>query len=107
MDKTLSMLGLARRAGKLLIGHDAVFDAVKRGRVKLVLLTSDASARHRKELISADYAGALAALKQSTAQAGALLGKQSCVFALEDEDFASAVMKTICEEEITVYGSKV
>ena len=45
MDKLLSLMGLCRRAGRLGVGHDAVFDAVRRGRARVVILTSDASAR--------------------------------------------------------------
>ena len=35
MDKTLQLLGLARRAGKLVIGRDAVLDAVKKNKTTL------------------------------------------------------------------------
>lgn len=44
-NKTLSMLGLARRAGKLSMGHDMAEKSIKAHRSKLVLICSDASKR--------------------------------------------------------------
>lgn len=44
-DKTLSMLGICRRAGKLSCGHDAAQTAIKHGNARLCLLSSDASER--------------------------------------------------------------
>ncbi|MFR7460240.1 MAG: L7Ae/L30e/S12e/Gadd45 family ribosomal protein [Subdoligranulum sp.] len=41
----LGALGLCRKAGKLLYGYDRVEEAVLRGKVSLVLLACDASAR--------------------------------------------------------------
>ena len=105
-EKTLSLLGLARRAGKLLIGHDAVFDSVKTGRTRLVVLTADASPRHLKELERLCFTGEAAVLPLDMEAAGRALGKRSGVFSLEDAGFADAVKKTICEEDI-IYGSKI
>ena len=106
MNKTLLMMGLARRAGKLLIGHDAVMEAVKKQNVKLILLTSDASARHKRELQAVGYAGKTVALDCDMQSAGLATGRQSCIFALEDAGFADAVLKTTDEEE-TQYGCKI
>lgn len=44
-DKVLSMLGLARRAGKLSMGHDMAEQAVKKGKAKLIFFCSDVSPR--------------------------------------------------------------
>ena len=106
MDKTLQLLGLARRAGKLSIGRDAVLDAVKKNKARLILLTADASPRHLRELRNAGYAGETAALGCDMQTAGAATGKQSCIFALEDAGFAAAVTKTIYEEE-SHHGRKI
>ena len=42
-DKLLGALGLARRAGALALGADAVQDALQRGRAALALYTQDAA----------------------------------------------------------------
>lgn len=52
-DKLTGLLGLARRAGKLSLGHDAVLDSMKAGSAELCLLSSDASGRLYKELVRA------------------------------------------------------
>lgn len=44
-DKTLSMLGLARRAGKLSMGHDMALQALLKNKAKLILFCSDVSPR--------------------------------------------------------------
>lgn len=48
-EKVLSMLGLARRAGKLSMGHDMAEQSVFKGRAKLLLFCCDVSPRLIKE----------------------------------------------------------
>ena len=43
--KYLSMLGMARRAGRLSMGHDMAMKAVKENKAKLVVFASDISPR--------------------------------------------------------------
>ena len=47
-NKKLSMLGLARRAGKVVSGEFSVDKAVKSGKAFLVLVAEDASANTKK-----------------------------------------------------------
>ena len=47
-EKALRMLGLARRAGKLILGSDASADAVRGGKAYLAIMASDASDRTKK-----------------------------------------------------------
>ena len=55
MDEQLSFLGLARRAGKLAAGEDAVQDALQAGKARLLILAADAGektvrwAEHRSQ----------------------------------------------------------
>mgnify|MGYP002627427116 CR=1 FL=1 len=87
--------GLARRAGKLIIGRDGVVASVRAGRAKLVLLTADASPRHRQEL-GAIGCGAFIRVMPCTMEDIAFhVGKKSCILALEDENFSSAIEKLI------------
>lgn len=44
-QKIFSMLGLARRAGKLSMGHDMAQQAIKKGKAEMLLLCCDASPR--------------------------------------------------------------
>ncbi len=47
-NKTLSMLGLAKRAGKVVSGEFSVEKAIRSGKAYLVLLAEDASANTKK-----------------------------------------------------------
>lgn len=49
-SRITSLLTMCRRAGKLLLGFDAVKDANAKGQVKFVLLSMDASAKTEKEI---------------------------------------------------------
>ncbi len=98
MNKTLNILGLMRKAGKLLIGHDAVMLSVRKGAAVAVILTEDASPRHKRELEAAGFSGKTVLLPCSMVEAGFSVGKKSCIFATEDEGFAKAIDKTITKE---------
>ncbi len=49
-DRLLSTLGLCRKAGKLLIGFDAVAEQARAGGLPLIALAGDISAKTAKEM---------------------------------------------------------
>ncbi len=100
MADVLQYLGLARRAGKLMIGHDAALLSVRKGTASLVILTEDASPRHKRELEAAGFSDRTAVIPYNMTDTGAATGKKSCIYALEDEGFAKAVLNTLSEEGI-------
>lgn len=93
-------MGICRKAGRLLPGHDVVFDAVRSGKAGLVILTSDASPRHERELGAAGFGGVAVRLTVSAEEAAPFIGKKSCIFAVTDAGFAQAIQKKIREEGI-------
>ena len=95
MDKLVSVLGFARRAGKLITGRDAVIASVKKGSARMVLLTGDASPRHVQELQGIHYKGEIKNIPLTMDEADFYLGKRSCIFALEDDNFIKAIQKLI------------
>lgn len=99
-EKTLSYLGLCRRAGKLALGHDAVAEAVRSNKAKLCLLTSDASPRHKKELDAANATVPVLSMPIASQELSFAIGKKVCVLAVLDDGFAKAVQKQF-EEEVT------
>ena len=50
-DLLLSLLGLARRAGKLKIGADPVCESTEKGKAKLIITASDISQNTYKEIL--------------------------------------------------------
>lgn len=106
MNKTLSVMGIARRAGKLVIGHDAVMLSVRNMKAKTVILTEDASPRHKRELEAASFEGKIVILSATMDEAGFATGKKSCIFAIEDTGFVKAIDKTLMKEDLRD-GSKI
>ncbi|MBP0988342.1 MAG: 50S ribosomal protein L7ae, partial [Oscillospiraceae bacterium] len=49
-NRLTASLTMCRKAGKLLLGFDAVKEAAQQGNVRLFLLSSDASAKTEKEI---------------------------------------------------------
>lgn len=49
-NKILSLLGLSRRAGKLVMGHDPVLKAIKEHKAQLILFACDYSDNSKKEI---------------------------------------------------------
>ena len=80
MDKALSYMGLARRAGVLSVGEESCGTAVSEGRARLLLLAGDASdnARRRAEGFILHRRALLRQLPWSKAELSALLGRDGC-----------------------------
>ncbi|MFB9329742.1 L7Ae/L30e/S12e/Gadd45 family ribosomal protein [Paenibacillus aurantiacus] len=49
MNKTLSLLGMAMRAGKLVTGDETVLKTIRQGKAKLVIVAADASENTKKK----------------------------------------------------------
>ena len=98
-DKLIGLLGIARRAGHVMIGFDAVKAALLTSKAKLVLLAADCSPKTEKEL---RYAGQgktcpiFTVRADKTALATALgLQKPVAVVATDDVGFAAAMLSHV------------
>lgn len=90
----LGALGLCRKAGKLLDGYDRVQENALRGKVALVLLTSDASERtvsHMKD--ACDGIVACEQIPLTSADLAMLTPKPAAVFGVTDEHLAQLCAK--------------
>lgn len=89
----LSMLSLARKAGKLVLGFDKTADGLKDGTVKGLFYSADLSEKSKKEL---HFIGAKAQIEPlelsvSMEEVSTVCGKRSGVIALTDEGFAKKI----------------
>ena len=104
-DKFLSLLGMARRSGKLCLGHDAAISSVVRNKAKLCIVSAEGSERLRREMahacsfegknipvIIADY---------PIQELSRAIGSKAAVMTVTDENFASALMKRYEEDPQT------
>ena len=96
-NKALNLLGIARRAGHIAIGFDAVKALLNSGRAQVILLAADRSAKTEKELRYTAQSSpcpirVLTADKEALAHALGLQ-KPVAVAATDDRGFAAAMLK--------------
>lgn len=109
MDKgrTLSFLGLMKKAGRLEIGEESVTDSADRGSAQLILSAADASGRSRRSaaIISESRGVPLIILPFSKDELGAVLGRGSPgMLAVTDIGFAAGLAEIMAAEEPEKYG---
>lgn len=101
-DKLFSMLGLARRAGKLSMGHDMAEKAVKSHKAKTVLFCSDVSDRLVKEfektIENAKSSAQIYVTDISMNEIHFCTGYKAGVMTLDDENFSKRVIELLKEE---------
>ena len=80
MDKTLGMLGLAQKAGRVQIGEEPVGTAAAAGKARLILLASDAASnsRNRAAKFAALHGTPLLDLPYDIQSLGGIFGRASC-----------------------------
>ncbi|MBR4199657.1 MAG: 50S ribosomal protein L7ae [Oscillospiraceae bacterium] len=98
-NRLTASLTMCRKAGRLLLGFDAVKDAVQQGSVMLILLAADASAKTEKEIRF--YAGKLPVRKLPLDMDTLKLyfRKRTAVFGVCEEGFAAKLMLLCPESE--------
>lgn len=101
-SKSLSMLGLARRAGRLAMGHDMAKESVTKNRAKLIIVCEDASPRLADEFerLTAQKKGVMLVKSDITiAQVHFAIGYKAAVMAVEDENFSKRIIELLRQEE--------
>lgn len=99
--KSTGLLGMARRAGKMTAGFDAVVRLLKEGKAYLVLTAADLSPKTEKELrFAAQGADRIYPLEADKAALGRLLGYQKPVgvLAISDKGFAASLRAAFAQE---------
>ena len=100
-EKILNLLGMMRRANAIIIGEDKAAEAVRAGKAKLLLLSSDASAnagRKAENLVNGRNVQMLH-LPFDREELGGALGVGGCsMSAVTDLGFASAWMKLLAAQ---------
>lgn len=101
-SKVLSMLGLSRRAGAVIIGTDLVTKALPSGKVKLVMYACDASANTEKKITDKCkfYGTECIKLSYDGGEIAHAIGKMSSVSAvgITDENFSRELVFRISNE---------
>lgn len=99
--KYLSMLGMARRAGRLSMGHDMAEKAIKSKKAKLLLFANDMSDRIEREfdILTAEYMPSIPSIRidESIDELHFALGYKAGVITVDDENFANRIIELINE----------
>lgn len=101
MNRTLNMLGMARRANRVSLGHDAALAELKASKSRLILLSSDASERLCDEFAGECSARRIPCLKTAFTmnELGACMGaKTTAVLSIGDAGFAKRITELISED---------
>ncbi len=108
MDNVLSLLGLARKAGRLAIGEEPVGAAARARDARLILLARDASDNSARRAARFAEAGdcLLARIPADKVALGAAVGRASCaMLAVTDVGFADAIGKRLAALDAARYGA--
>lgn len=92
-DKLLSLLGLAKRAGKIQSGAFLAEKSVRSGRARLVIVASDASGNTKKRFMDkCAFRHIPVHIYAGKEMLGAAIGEEArSVVSVEDEGFAEAL----------------
>ena len=86
-DRILSLLGICKRAGKLITGADTTIDSIRKSKAKLVIFANDFSKSSKKSVQTA-----------AEEEIGFALGKICGVMTTEDKGFADKLEQLIENE---------
>lgn len=104
-DPLLSLLGIARRAGKLSCGHDAVIESIVQNKAQLCLCCTDASPRLQKELRHAcTYQGKAVdcfVIPYEMNRLSNAIGTKAAVVTVDDAGFAKKLCTLLHERNTT------
>lgn len=94
-QKLIFALGLAQKAGKTASGDFAVRAAIKKGKVKLLLMAADAAENSKKELLymCQTYNITLIEVLDRQRLGGAIGKAQRTAVAIIDDNFVKMIMK--------------
>ena len=99
INRILGMLGLAMKAGKVVIGTEQAITYLQKGKIKLMLVSSNASDGTKKKMLHKCefYKTRIEELGIDTDELGRLLGKTyaPAVVGITDENFSRAIIELI------------
>ena len=87
--KVLNLLGLAKRAGKVITGEELVVKAIQNGKARLVILASDAASNLNKRITDkSNYYEIAVSTLFTEIELSHAIGQNRKVIALVDDGFA-------------------
>ncbi len=102
-DRLMSLLGLCRRAGKIVLGNDPVLDSINLRKAKLVIIASDCSQHTAKGVLRCAHMNNVKAhvVPYTKDDISLAVGKYTAVLSILDDGFAKKAETLICSLECT------
>ena len=102
MDNVLGMIGLAKRAGKIVTGAEICEAAVKKGKSKLIIIAGDISENGRKAITdTCKYYKVKYIEYADKSQLGKITGaEERAVVSVNDRGFSQTILKKYAESLI-------
>ncbi len=97
-QRVISLLTICRRAGKLLLGFDAVKDAAARGQVMCILLAADISPKTEKEICFCCREVPIRKLDLTMDALAMYFRKRTAVFGVCDSGFSGKLLELLPEK---------
>ncbi|KRM57216.1 L7Ae/L30e/S12e/Gadd45 family ribosomal protein [Secundilactobacillus malefermentans] len=93
-DSFLNFLGIAKRAGKLVLGEDLVLKAIKKNAVQLVILGSDTGAASAKKINDKSNFYRIPIIDDyDKSQLTMAIGVERTVVAVNDQNFTKRLLE--------------
>ena len=106
-NKELSLLGLAKKAGRLAVGNEPVLDALHFGRAEILLFASDAAENTVRRFENRRGNVTAITLPYTKEELGAAIGYKSCAaLAICDPGFAGAFHKAHAVTSVIQSGGR-
>ncbi len=99
LSRIISLLTVCRKAGRLVLGFDAVTEAAGKHRAACILLAADCAARTEKEIRFRCRDSAIRKLPADMEQLGMYFRKRTAVFGVCDPGFAGRLLTLLPEEQ--------
>ena len=94
MDKTLQLLSLIKKANKLITGEEFVTDAIRKNKIYLVFLASDAGVNTTKKITDKTKFYNVPLISSYTSdELSNAIGKKRMVIGITDLGFATSIKK--------------
>ena len=103
-DRLMSLLGLCRRAGKIVLGNDPVLDSINLRKARLVIVAQDCSQHTAKGVLKAAHMNNVKAyvVPYTKEDISLAVGKYTAVLSITDDGFAKKADTLICSLERTL-----
>ncbi|ORI78513.1 50S ribosomal protein L7ae [Leuconostoc mesenteroides subsp. cremoris] len=99
-DQILNLVGLAMRAGKLVLGTEPTLSAIRGQKVFLVFFPSDGGKSQAKKFVDKSNFYNIKLVQDYTKkQLTDAIGVNRCVFAIADQGFSRKIKQLISEKE--------